>query len=238
VRSQANNLSGTISWENKTLTDYTNVPVTASDKRVQVASVGLAGSHQDVKTGRRATAFEITLASGKLNMDAASLTVDNASARSNGAYSRTSFSVNHQEKLTEVHTLMLMLSGQQSNKNLNSSEKFSLGGANGVRAYPQGEGIGDQGWLANIEARHNFAQGLQGVVFYDTGSVTINKNPFTVGAANSRNIGGAGFGVNASYLGINFKGFAAWRTSGGQATSVPASVNSTPQLWVQASKPF
>lgn len=236
VRSLENNLSGTASWENKKLSDYTNVPVTSASKRIQVASIGLAGSHQNI--GHRATAFEITVASGKLNMDAASLAVDNASARSSGTYNRLAYGVNHQERLTDTDALVLAVSGQQASKNLNSSEKFSLGGANGVRAYPQGEGIGDQGWLANLEARHNFAQGLQGVLFYDAGSVTINKNPFTVGAANSRSISGAGVGANANYAGMQFRAFVAWRTGGGQPTSEPATLKRNPRVWIQASKQF
>ena len=238
VRSLANNLSGTLSWENKKLSDFTNVPATFSSKRIQVASIGLAGNHQDVKSGLRATAFDISLASGKLDMDAGSLAIDNASARSNGAYNRLSYSINHQERLAESDSFMLAFSGQQASKNLNSSEKLSLGGAYGVRAYPQGEGIGDQGWLANIEARHNFAQGLQGVIFYDAGSVTINKNSFTVGAANSRSISGAGVGANANYAGMQFKAFVAWRTSGGQPTSEPVTLNRNPRLWVQAGMTF
>lgn len=238
VRSLENNLSGTFVLENKNLSDFTNVPVTTSDKRIQVASIGLAGSHQDVVTGQRATSFDLNLASGKLSMDLASLALDNASAKSNGNYSRVAYNINHQERLTEADSLMFSVSGQQASKNLNSSEKFSLGGANGVRAFPQGEGIGDQGWLVNMEARHNLAQGVQGVVFYDAGSVTINKNPFVVGAANSRNISGAGVGMNANVSGLQAKLFVAWRTGGGQPTSEPATINRNPRLWVQASKQF
>lgn len=236
VRSVQNNLSGTASWENKKLSDYTNVPVTSASKSIHLASVGLAGNHQNI--GHRATGFDLTYAAGKLSMDAASLIVDTASARSNGSYNRIAYNVNHREQLTSTNALVFAVSGQQASKNLNSSEKFSLGGANGVRAYPQGEGIGDQGWLANIEARHGFSQELQGVIFYDAGSVTINKNPFTAGAVNSRSIFGAGVGLNANFSAIQLKSFVAWRTAGGQPTSVPVTASNNPQVWVQAGKDF
>lgn len=236
IRSLENNLTGTVSWESKSLSDRTNVPVTASDKRIQVGSIGIAGNH--AKAGQRLTAFDLALASGKLSMDAISLAFDNASAKTNGGYNRVSYSVNHQERLADADTLLFALSGQQANKNLNSSEKFSLGGAGGVRAYPQGEGIGDQGWLASLEARHTFAQGMQGVLFYDAGSVTTNKTPYVVGVANSRSISGAGVGANVSYSGLQFKAFVAWRTGGGQPTSEPVTMNRNPRLWVQVGTQF
>lgn len=237
VRSLENNLSGTLSWEKKNLDDYTNVPVTSSRKRVHVASLGVAGSHQDARTGRRATSFELKIDSGNLDMDPTSLAVDNATARSNGSYSRVGYSINHLERWADA-SLMLAVSGQQASKNLNSSEKFSLGGAYGVRAYPQGEGIGDQGWLTTLEARYNFIPELQGVLFYDAGSVRINKTPFTVGALNDRHIAGAGVGANANLMGVQLKASVAWRASGGQPTSEPVTLNRNPRVWVQAGKQF
>ncbi len=238
IRSLENSVFGTLSWEAKDLADYTDTPATASTKKIKVASLGVAGSHQDMQTGRRATTFEITLAAGRLDMDPVTLNLDNSSARSNGRYSRLSYSVVHQERMTNADSLMLALSGQRTNKNLNSSEKFSLGGANGVRAYPQGEGVGDQGWLTSIEVRHMFSQEWQGLLFYDAGSVTINRNPFVSGVANSRSISGAGIGANASYFGMQFKAFLAWRTGGGFPNSEPASQAHGPRMWVQVAKQF
>jgi hypothetical protein len=70
------------------------------------------------------------------------------------------------------------VSGQTASKNLDSSEKFSLGGINGVRAYPQGEASGDEGYRGTVELRHNVMPNVQATVFYDWGKVTINRNPF------------------------------------------------------------
>jgi hemolysin activation/secretion protein len=129
------------------------------------------------------------------------------------------------------------LSGQWANKNLDSSEKFSLGGANGVRAYPQGEGIGDEGYLASLELRHDFTNTLQATVFYDTGSVTINRNPFGA-AATDRTLSGVGVGVNAALAGLYIRASLAWPIGGGQPTSIPASAAESPTLWVQVRAVF
>lgn len=236
IRSQASNLSGVLTWEDKKLTDQTDAPISSVDKRVKLASLGLTGNHQDA-LGGGVSSFDLLLVSGRLDMDAASLAADTASARSNGTFMRLTYSLSRLQRLMDTNMLSVALSGQQADKNLNSSEKFSVGGANGVRAYPQGEGSGDEGLLANLELRHSFGDTLQGVVFYDAGSVTVNRNPFAAGA-NTRFISGAGFGVNASIVGVQIKANIAWRGSGGQPTSEPATLNRNPRLWLQASKQF
>ncbi|MDP1996884.1 MAG: ShlB/FhaC/HecB family hemolysin secretion/activation protein [Gallionella sp.] len=238
IRSLTSNLSGTLTWEDKQLNDRFDALGTTSDKHVQLANFGLAGSHQDALGGAGVTAFDLSYVTGKLGMDATSLAADAASAQSNGSFTRFAYSVNRLQRLSDTNMLLsVALSGQQAGKNLNSSEKFILGGATGVRAYPQGEGNGDEGWLANLELRHNFAQSVQGVLFYDAGSVDINRNQFAAGA-NTRNISGAGIGANAHFAGVQIKAYLAWRTGGGQPTSEPATLNRNPRLWLQANKVF
>jgi hemolysin activation/secretion protein len=238
IRSLTTNLSGSVTWEHKQLDDRTGAPTTVADKRVRLANVGLAGSHQDTLGGAGVTAFDLSLVTGKLGMDAISLAADSLSARSNGSFTRLAYSVSRLQRLSDTDTLLsLAFSGQQASKNLNSSEKFILGGAHGVRAYPQGEGNGDEGWLANLELRHQFAQSLQGVLFYDAGSVHINRNPFAAGAP-TRKLSGSGIGANANVAGMQIKAYLAWRTRGGQPTSEPATRDRNPRLWVQASTQF
>ncbi len=62
-------------------------------------------------------------------------------------------------QVTPIPHLMLFgrFAAQLASKNLDSSESFILGGANGVRAYPLGEGSGDEGWLAQIETRYSIS---------------------------------------------------------------------------------
>ncbi len=239
IRSQSVNISGTLSWEEKKLADKTGAPVSSIDKQLKLLSLGLSGSRQDALGGGGFNSFELTLASGNLGMDATSLGQDSgpASANSNGSFTRLNYTLNRLQRVSDSNTLSLALSGQQADKNLNSSEKFSLGGATGVRAYPQGEGSGDQGWMINAEVRHNLKDNLQGIAFYDAGSVTINHNPFVAGA-NSRFISGAGLGVNTNLAGVQLKAYLAWRGAGGQPQSEPATVNRSPRLWVQAGKQF
>ena len=106
------------------------------------------------------------------------------------------------QAVTRNTSLYVAYSGQKGGKNLDSSEKFILGGANGVRAYPQGEATGDSGYVANLEFRYNYnANWLPGTlmpfVFADAGEVYINENAFAA-TPNKRHLAGGGFGVNWS----------------------------------------
>lgn len=237
VRTQQSNVSATLSFERKKLVDYTDAPASAIDKNIQVINAGMAGRYQDSRMGGGMTAFDLSLVSGSLDMDAASQATDATTARSDGAFTRLTYSLSRLQHLTDKYTLSLAFSGQQASKNLNSSEKFSLGGAGGVRAYPQGEGIGDNGWMANVELRRAWSDSLQWVLFYDAGSVTINRNAYAA-TTNTRTIAGAGVGLNAQYKTMQFRTYIAWRSDGGLALSDPATMDINPRLWVQLSGTF
>jgi hemolysin activation/secretion protein len=108
-----------------------------------------------------------------------------------------------------------------------------------VRAFPQGEGIGDTGYLCKLELRHDFIPGLQAIAFYDDGSVSINKTPFVLPVtSNKRDLAGAGVGLNAARAGFELRSTLAWRTHGGEPDSIPRSAVRTPTVLVQLSKAF
>src|SRR5204862_3264323 len=108
------------------------------------------------------------------------------------------------QKITDNTSLLLSLNGQMASKNMASAEKFSLGGAGGVRAYPTGEGLGDTGWIFTAEGRYlvpgwKVAGGdvtLSG--FWDQGWVRINENNPASNAAVQNNRRLSGYGVGAS----------------------------------------
>jgi hemolysin activation/secretion protein len=106
-----------------------------------------------------------------------------------------------------------------------------------VRAYPQGEAYGDEGHLVTVELRHSFTQTLQGLIFFDAGSVVINRDPY-LPVSNTRFLSGGGVGVNARVFGIDIKADLAVRGSGGLAVSEPATINHKSRFWLQLRKQF
>ena len=239
IRRQRGVLSGSVSLEAKRLTDRIGATDTVNEKRARVFNIGLAGSFQDALGGGGGSSVELASSFGKLDIESPSaLAIDDATVRTNGSYRKLTFAGNRLQRLTEQDQLWLALSGQWAQKNLDSSEKFLLGGPGGVRAYPQGEGIGDGGYLATVELRHNFGDALQGTVFYDAGSVKLNHTVYDLNATNRRTLGGAGLGFNAVLAGTDLRASLAWRTVGGEPLTVPAGTSKSPTLWVRANRPF
>lgn len=237
IRSQADNLFGTLSWEKKQLYDENIASITF--KQVELFSLGLNGNHQDALGGGGVTSFDLTLVSGRLSMDLADPGSWGGydSAKIDGDYAKLAYNVNRVQRLNDTDSMSGRMSGQQASRNLNSSEQFSLGGSSGVRAYPQGEAGGDQGWLLNLELRHSFAVKVQGTLFYDVGAVEIIRYPYSAGD-NTRTISGAGIGANADLAGLQVKTYLAWRTDGGHTSSEPVTLNNNPRLWLQLTKQF
>jgi len=237
ILSQTSSLFGALTYENKKLNDRMDTVFADTDKQVQLVSMGLSGERQDVIYGGGRISFDAVMYAGHLNMDAAARLIDAGSAHSNGDFVKATYTLNRLQRITEQDTLSMTLSGQWAGNNLNSSEKFSLGGAYGVRAYPQGEASGDAGNILNLELAHYFTQQLRGVLFYDYGNIRINRDAFLT-TDNTRTLSGAGIGINASLFGLQLNSYLAWPMQGGTPLSEPASAERAPRLWVQMSGEF
>jgi hemolysin activation/secretion protein len=162
ILSQTNSLLSTLTYENKKLNDRMDTVLTDTDKQVQLVSLGLSGERLDTVNGGGRNSIDATMYVGHLNMDATARMIDDLSTRSNGDFVKATYMLNRLQRITDQDTFSMTLFGQWAGKNLNSSEKYSLGGSYGVRAYPQGEASGDMGSMLNLELAHHFTPQLRG----------------------------------------------------------------------------
>ena len=203
IRSANVNLYGQAAYEWRDFEDREGAVRTQTDKTTRGATLTLSGDARDSLLGGGVSVFSLAYNGGRLNIDTpAARAIDDATARSNGHYDKWNLNLLRLQTIAGPLSAYFAFSGQKANKNLDSSEKFTLGGANGVRAYPQGEASGDSGYVATAELRYTAAfQGVPGMVqpfvFVDAGSVKVNENPFGT-APNKRNLAGAGIGVTWS----------------------------------------
>lgn len=243
VRSYDNNLYVLGTAEAKTFRDEIGATSSVSDKKARVFTAGVNGDHHDRLWGGAWTVYSLGWSFGDLDIETPAVrAIDAATARTNGGYNKFAGEVSRLQTLSGPFSLYGSLRGQVASKNLDPSEKMQLGGLYGVRAYPEGEAYADQGYLATLEARMalpGFSERLPGrlqlVGFVDTGSVTIDKNPWAPGD-NHRTLSGAGVGLTWSDdRNLLLKIAYARRLGNERATSAP---DRSGRVWVQASKLF
>jgi hemolysin activation/secretion protein len=141
-----------------------------------------------------------------------------------GSFTRANVELNRLQNLPGAFSMFLSASGQFSGDDLDSSESFSLGGADGVRAYPRGEASGSEGWLTTAEMRYATGNGWEPYVFYDAGHISGDT------AGPGRSLSGAGLGVRYRREQWRFDASASWKVSGGDPTSDDR--DRSPRIWV------
>lgn len=234
LRSQKANLNLATTYQHKWLVDKQGASSTRSDKQSDSIPVTLGFDRRDGLGGGGVTYGTFGWTHGMLKLDSTLKALDAATARTDGAFDRFNLDAARLQALPADFTFFARFSGQWARDNLDSSESFGLGGPSGVRAYPTGEGYGDEGWLTQLELRYAISA-LAPYAFYDTGSVRIDHDPWTAGN-NKRNVSGAGFGVRTSYLGWSADASVAWRTHGGAPQS--DSRDRDPRFWLNAGYAF
>ncbi len=197
IRSRLKNLYFNASADHKNF-DNQSSGATTTHYKVDTVNLGLAGNLFDNFGGGGANSASLTLTDGKLDLGGSpNQAVDAATTRSAGHFTKLRYSVSRQQAVTEKLSGFASLSGQWANKNLDSSEKFYLGGSSGVRAYPSNEGGGAEGQLLTLELRWKLIDNFTLTGFYDHGHVTVNHDNGFHGAAalNGYSLKGAGLSL-------------------------------------------
>lgn len=242
-RSRDHNVYAQLEYNAKTFEDRVDSIPSATDRKSGVWLASLYGDHRDRVGGLGLSAWSLSLSSGSIDIQTpAARAADAATARSQGHFNKLSFSAMRLQTLGGPFSAYASINGQVASKNLDVSEKMSLGGMNGVRAYPEGEAYADEGVLITLEGRMLLTQlsqrvpgQVQLVAFVDAGTVTRDKNPWAAGA-NDRTLYGAGVGVNWSHAGdFLVRASYARRLGSEPATSAP---DKSGRLWVQLVKNF
>lgn len=171
-----------------------------SDKRIHVVNASLSGDYSDAWGQGGITQWRLGWDLGHVDLSGnlQNQQQDQQGPQTQGYYERLSISLSRLQRVTATNTLWLNLQGQRSNKNLDSSEEFSLGGSQGVRAYPSAEASGDYGWLLTLEARQVLTPQWQWVIFYDHGEVRVNHQSYA-GADGPTRLGLQGWGTSLSW---------------------------------------
>lgn len=191
--------------EEKRLIDRTEVGETGN-RRVTTHTAGIGGhivGAPDNLLGAGILSFNTAIVSGTTEQkNETARDLDALTRHSTGQFAKLTYQLGYLLPLSGNWSLNASLRGQFANKNLDSSERISLGGPGGVRAYPVAEATGDEGSVASVSLDHKLQDNLSARLFLDAGSVTINHNTWAgwnAGAPNQLNrhdLLGAGLGLD------------------------------------------
>ena len=245
-RTRNTNLIAQFAYEDKRLFDRIGSTNTVEDRFIDSLKAGVVGDFRDGVLGGGLNAFAITYTHGDLKLAPTSLADADASVvglKTAGTFRKWNYDFKRLNRVTDNASVLVAWSGQQASKNLASAEKMSLGGPNGVRAYPVGEANGDSGNLVQGEARYTFpgVKVFEGdttvMAFYDWGQVYVNEVPLVTETRNKRSISGYGVGAQLGREGgFVIRASVAWRAEHEAPTADPESRD--PRAWLQAIKWF
>ena len=164
-------------------------------KHTHSVYAGLVGMERF--TGGTMLNYSANLTVGQLGLDSEySRVLGLLNNTEEGTYAKLEAEATAVQRLGNMTDFLVKVSGQMASRNLDSSEEFYLGGPNGVRAYAQGEGTGDEGLLGTAELRyHTPLRGLTLSTFYDIGTVRVSKGYELV----DNDVTLRGWGIGAAY---------------------------------------
>lgn len=164
-------------------------------KHTHSVYAGLVGMERF--TGGTMLNYSANLTVGQLGLDSEySRVLGLLNNTEEGTYAKLEAEATAVQRLGNMTDFLVKVSGQMASRNLDSSEEFYLGGPNGVRAYAQGEGTGDEGFLGTAELRyHTPLRGLTLSTFYDIGTVRVSKGYELV----DNDVTLRGWGIGAAY---------------------------------------
>jgi hemolysin activation/secretion protein len=220
-RSSAESLLTNFNYDKKYLYNAT-ASVAQSDKELDNYTLGFTYQKLDQFFGSGYTQANINFTHGDLDLSkvADSLTTDQGAGgnKTNGSFNKQNIQLSRIQQLPEKFTLNFLADAQFASKNLDTSEKMSLGGPTGVRAYPTGEASGDEGYKYSLDLRYNlgnmpFFGDITPLIFYDYGRIKQFKN--TAVANNEYSLSGYGLGLEAVNSNSFSLKFIAAHTNGG-----------------------
>ena len=217
-----------------------------SDYAAKVMTAQVSGFYRDLNPGGGTGTYSLQLSHGGINLDGSlSQQTDATTTQTHGTFNKIRLNGTWQQAITTQTSAFVSYTGQLSDKNLDSSEKMQLGGMNGVRAYPTGEGSGSDAQLIQLELRHQLENGINMATFYDWGQVWLQHDPSYPGGPQHNLNTYKGFGASVGYTteeGVSFK--ATWARKIGNNPNPTQTGNDQDgtrdrnRYWLQVTVPF
>ena len=201
LRRASHNLYGQLQYDQTKLRDHVDLVGLKTDRHLDTWTASLSGDLRDSLLGGGINTASVRYTAGRVAFDdPAAQTADAATARTQGSFHKWNLNLSRLQRVAPNDALYVALAAQWASKNLDSSQKMTIGGPYTVRGHDTGALSGDKGMFGSVEWRHELGAWLgrwQAVVFYDSARLMINRMPWAFGTTTTT-LSGAGAGLNWS----------------------------------------
>lgn len=219
IRSRNNNLFFQASTDFRRFEDRVkSIGLVTKKDIAPYATLAVVGDFRDTFGGGGISNYSLGAVGGHLKIkNQEDIDVDNANYRAAGNYAKLAAGATRLQVLPNRDYLYLSALAQLASKNLDSSEKFSLGGPFGVRGYPSPESPSDSGLIATWEYRktlpiESLPGDLVAWVFGDYAVGRLHQDPLSTDVGNTRKLVSHGVGLTyGGKSGLIVKSFVAMR---------------------------
>lgn len=239
IRSRSLNLYLNMEYDHKNLEDRYDFFADTTKKEIHSGVLALYAESWDNFLGGGLMSGSLSVTTGNLDIRSnEALISDQHGPRTNGIYGKSSVTLSRQQ-VCGPFECYAVFNGQKAFNNLDSTEKFSLGGSSGVRSYPVNEDSCDDGFIATGELRwavpgmqelHKDAK-AQLVAFYDYGRSWAYVSSWENSGLPSRDLAGAGLGLNIGLPHVKLATSYAWKLSSAVSRTAP---DQSGRFWLNA----
>jgi hemolysin activation/secretion protein len=214
---------------------------TEDDEAIPMERFSLAGSYVDQSGG--VTQGNVSLSHGHLTIsETEAQATDAVGPRTAGGFDVLTLQLTRTQALPRDFVLQASVSGQVADKNLDSSQKFYLGGPNGVIGYAVGDGGGDDGYLGDLELSHRVPLWqvpgeLRAGALAQYGEIHVNHHDYAgYGSPNVLTEAAIGPKIRYDWQGWNLTAAYGWRV--GSYDRSGAATDDIGAFWVTIGKSF
>lgn len=239
-RTRLASIEGSVNVASRRMLDEIRSTSTQTPKTARIATAGIKVVADHFLLGLAGTSVALaSLSYGHLEInEAGARALDAAGVNTQGNFGKANLNLSRTTQITNRLSLSASLKLQKAlmNKNLDGSERMTVSGSSGVKAYPSSEVSGENAYLGNLELLYalppveqvRYSVGL----FADTGRAAMENQ---VGATAARRISDFGIGLYANFAGVSARLQIAKRAGGQPATSETVS---SPRVLLQLGYAF
>ncbi|MEY2634001.1 MAG: hypothetical protein RIR00_2655 [Pseudomonadota bacterium] len=231
LRSRTANLRLQVDVDHNRLNDNFSTFSLQLGKQSRGITTTLSGDWQDDLFGPSANRVDLALRSGKLSLGetAAQLDAPPAGPGTAGHFAKLNLTAQRLQYLSPAFSLQMQLTGQYADKNLDSMEKFSLGGPLTLPGYASSEAVADMGLHAKLGLRWQTLPELAITTFTDYAEVRLLHTPLAATTrSNNKRLSDAGIAADL----LLDKRFIANATVAWAGRDAPnATDNDRPRFW-------